>query len=235
MKEYAFNLDAIIERLGEGTWTRFVAFGSSNTERYLDCVHWLDWLELGVKHSHGRIGHFINAGLGGDTSDGLLGRFDDYVALYQPNVVIITIGGNDAGAEPQISAQEFTSNIRMLIKKTLAIGAYPVLQTYYAQALEQDAPERAERFIAFMEIIRDTARRTESGLINHLARWEALRENKPKMYADLMLDPHHVNALGNEVLGIDLMRAFQLDPIDELLERCEQGVKIQHIMDNLVE
>jgi lysophospholipase L1-like esterase len=231
--QYAERLQPVINRLVSGTWTRFVAFGSSNTERFIGGVHWLDWLELGIKHSHGRIAHFINAGLGGDTSRGLLGRFDNQVAVYSPDVVIITIGGNDAGTDTGITAAEFKRNMTTLVELTKRIGAYPVLQTYYAQQTENDLPKRVERFLEFMQILRDVAADTSSGLVDHLSRWDVLRLRKPKLYATLMRDPHHLNDRGNEVFGVDLIRAFELKPVEELLELCEEGTKIQELMDGL--
>ena len=37
--------------------TRIVAFGSSNTDRRITGMHWLDWLDLGIKQTFGRVHH----------------------------------------------------------------------------------------------------------------------------------------------------------------------------------
>ena len=83
-------IETILKRLEAGVKTRFVVFGSSNTERCIHGLHWFDWLDLGLKQTYGRVHHCINAGLGGDTTEGLLVRFDEDVALYQPHVVFVT-------------------------------------------------------------------------------------------------------------------------------------------------
>ncbi len=90
------SISAIIERLQTEPRTRFVAFGSSNTERRIHGLHWFDWLELGIAQTYGRVHTFVNTGVGGDTTYGLLARFDEDVARYAPHVVFVTIGGNDS-------------------------------------------------------------------------------------------------------------------------------------------
>ena len=227
------NLDRIIKRLERKTWTRIVAFGSSNTERFIHGTHWFDWFELGVKHTHGRIAHFINAGLSGDTSRGLLERLETQAAIYSPDVVVVTIGGNDSGVDTGIDESEFRSNLTALEERIRSSGATLVFQTYYSQDLSQDQPERATRFLQYMQIVREVAPTTGSGLIDHLTRWEPLRLCHPQEYRTLMRDANHVNTLGNMVLGLDLNRAFGLHLDAATLAHCGEGLRIQKILDEL--
>lgn len=186
-----------------------------------------------MKHTHGRIAHFINAGLGGDTSRGLLARFETQTAVYSPDVVIVTIGGNDAGVDTGIDEPEFRSNLGALEKRIRSSGAAPVFQTYYSQDLSQNQPERASRFLRYMEVVREMAATTGSGLIDHLTRWEPLRLHRPEEYQTLMRDESHVNALGNMVLGFDLNRAFGLRLDAATLAYCGEGLRIQRTLDEL--
>jgi len=101
------DLDTIRQHLQTETRTRIVAFGSSNTDRRICGLHWFDWLDLGIKHTHGRVHHFINTGIGGDTTRGLLAR-------YEPHAVFVTIGGNDSNPNAGIDAATYRANLLTL-------------------------------------------------------------------------------------------------------------------------
>ena len=225
------SLDAILRRLRAGTRTRIVAFGSSNTERRIEGLHWFDWLDLALAQSYGRAHHCINAGLGGDTSRGLLARFEEDIALYRPHAVFVTIGGNDAKPDSGLDAAAFRDNLLALEGRIRALGATPILQTYYAADTDALGPEHGPRFLAFMDIVREVAAATGAPLIDHHRRWEPLRHRHPDLYRTLMLDALHVNALGNMVLGLDLLRAFDvcLAPVQEAV--CAPGLWVQTVMD----
>ena len=140
-------METILQRFAAEQRTRIVAFGSSNTERRIHGLHWFDWLDLGIKQTYGRVHHCINAGLGGDTSRGLLQRFDEDVALYQPHVVFITIGGNDAKPDSGIDAVEFRRNLRQLQSRIRFLDAAVVFQTYYSADVVGLGPEHGSRFL----------------------------------------------------------------------------------------
>lgn len=227
------TLEAMLARLQSGARTRFVAFGSSNTERRITGLHWFDWLDLGIKQSYGRVHHCINAGLGGDTTRGLLARFEEDVALYRPHVVFITIGGNDAKPDSGIDAEDFQANLVRLDARVRALGATPVFQTYYAADVKGLGSGHGTRFLALMDRVRDAAAQTGAPLIDHHRRWEPLRARYGALYQALMLDPLHVNALGNAVMGMDLIRIFEacLTPAQRTSDRVRRALWYQAVMD----
>ncbi|MBN1459075.1 MAG: SGNH/GDSL hydrolase family protein, partial [Armatimonadetes bacterium] len=116
--------------------TRVVALGSSNTELAYHSEgrhNWFGWLEVGLRDRFGRVHHAINAGVSGETSRDMLGRFDRDVAHYRPHVVIITTGGNDCDPVHDLSRNEFEVNLRELVARCRALADCEViLQTYYA-------------------------------------------------------------------------------------------------------
>jgi lysophospholipase L1-like esterase len=226
-------IETVLNRLTSGVKTRFVAFGSSNTERHIHGLHWFDWLDLGLKQTYGRVHHCINAGLGGDTSEGLLERFEEDVALYQPHVVMITIGGNDANPASGIDSVSYHRNLINLVDMVQDIAAVPILQTYYAADIPCMEEPHGSMFLQFMDIVRVTADETRSYLIDHHKRWEPLRLSYPDIYKGLMLDALHVNPLGNIVMGLDLIRIFRAHLESAQLESCSDGLYIQQLMDNL--
>jgi lysophospholipase L1-like esterase len=226
-------METILKHLQQGQKTRIVAFGSSNTERHIHSVHWLDWLELGIRNTYGRIHTCINTGLCGDTTRGLLQRFDDDVALYQPHVVFVTIGGNDSSPTSGISNAEFQNNLRQLAAQIRALEAYVIFQTYYSADIVGLGPEHGGRFLQFMDSIRRVAADTQSILVDHHRRWEYLRKQKFEDYQQLMRDPLHVTALGNMLLGLDLVRAFGANLDETQRAACVEGIRYQQLLDRL--
>ncbi|MDF1512810.1 MAG: GDSL-type esterase/lipase family protein [Anaerolineae bacterium] len=227
------NIHNILDRLKEGQRTRLVAFGSSNTDRRIHGLHWFDWLDLALKQTYGRVHHSINAGLGGDTTPGLLARFDQDVALYQPHAVFITIGGNDSNPDKAIAAPEYRANLRRLTGMVRDLDAVPILQTYYAADIPNLGQRHGSQFLHYMDIVRETAVETGTVLVDHHRRWEPLRLTRPDLYRALMLDALHVNPLGNMLMGLDLIRAFHAALAPEQLAFCAQGLQYQQLLDRL--
>lgn len=227
------STSAIIERLKTEPRTRFVAFGSSNTERRIHGLHWFDWLELGIAQAYGRVHTFINTGIGGDTTRGLLARFDEDVARYAPHVVFVTIGGNDSKPDSEIDEVTFTGNLYALAERIRMTGATPIFQTYYSVDVPGLGAEHGARFHVFMAAMRRVAEDTRAPLVDHLRRWERLRAGHIELYRELMQDPLHVNPLGNMVMGLDLIRAFGAQLTEEQQLYCNRGLLFQRILDAL--
>jgi len=224
----------IFQRLEKNEVIRVHAFGASNTQRYLPGAHWFDYVEMGFKnHFGGSCGQFINAGISGNTTVDLLERFERDLAIYQPHLVILTIGGNDCNPAKNISPEMFRSNLKLLLEKIAALGAETLLQTYYACDLERMDPERAPKMVANMQIIREVAQETGTLLNDNDARWAALRDSDIATYRLLMLNAMHVNPTGNMVIGLDLMRLFGLPLIEEYRERCMSGLIAQALLDKV--
>jgi len=80
--------------------------------------------ELGLK---GYEAFFINKGINGDSTDGMLGRFKTSVEAERPDYVIIWAGINDlyAGREPR----RVMENLKRLYAKTLEVEAEPIACT----------------------------------------------------------------------------------------------------------
>ena len=231
----------IIRRLETEPMTRIVALGSSNTAKGYHCAgqyNWFDWLDVGLSQHYGRVHHTINAGVSGQTTRDLLARFERDVTLYQPHVVIITVGGNDCNPDQQIGIGEFRANLTELVTRSEALeGCVAVLQTYYAIDIEQmgDERARAEAFAAYMQIIGQVAGETRCPLYDHFTRWERLRKTDVRTYRRLMRDPMHLSPLGNMVLGLDDVRFFGAAVVDEIADVCAEGLHLQRVLDALGE
>ncbi len=223
-----------MQKLANGEAVVIEAFGSSNTQRRLPGMTWFDYLELGFKATYGAgCGTFINAGIGGDTSKMLLDRFDRDLRPFRPDLVIITVGGNDSNPVHNISTQQFRDNLLELHRRITDLGGQVLFQTYYACMIEQLSAEMAERMLYNMQQIRDLAAATGSPLQDHYARWGRLQKHCPKIYQLLMTDAMHVNGDGNSVLGLDLLRSFAVEMPQDFAEAFKTGYFGQQLLDLL--
>lgn len=224
----------VIANLKRGRTQRVLAFGSSNTARKLYGLHWFDCLDLAIAHQLGRNHRFINTGIGGNTTGQLLDRFDEDAALFKPHAVFITIGGNDANPARDISLAQFRTNLLELHSRFVQLNCAVIFQTYYApNTYSASDPGRQALFPQYMQAVRDVAAETDSELIDHLARWEPLRDHYPAYYIQLMRDQMHVNDLGNMVIGLDLARRYDLPLGLEAQEQWSFPKQCQALMDSL--
>lgn len=192
---------------------RIVLFGASNTERYMPGIHWGDVLETAMRIRFGRKFQIINSGVSGNNTRQALHRFDRDVALFQPDLVIVTFGGNDREKETPsryIPEEEYKENLRTLCQKIRALNALPVLQTYYKMDLEAMEKPYAERFVRNMQIVRDLAKEENCHLVDQYAVFDKVDPLVHKY--KLMLNPCHTNENGNILIGLELLRHFGLSP-----------------------
>ena len=212
---------------------RVAAFGASNTQRYLPGTHWFDYVEMGFKNIYGGgCGHFINSGISGNTTLDLLNRFDRELAFYKPDLVIMTIGGNDCNPAKNISGEQFRANLIELCNKIKALGSDILIQTYYACDLEMiTPPERADLMVKYMQIVREVAASENLLLNDNDFRWAQLRDNDLATYRLLMLNSMHVNDLGNQLIGLDLLRKLGLSLREDYRNQCAPGLLAQALMD----
>lgn len=192
---------------------RVIAFGSSNTELHwhsLGHFNWFSWLSSAMREWIGRHITTINQGIGGETSKDLLQRIDRDVILFNPNLVIITIGGNDTWKG--LTIQEYQEFLTQTIEKIKEVNAIPVLQTYYC-LLYHEMDEVFQLFPQIVEINRKISNEMKIPLIDQYKYFSPFYKNDPKNYAKMMLDGLHVNPIGNAIMGIIASRSFSLpDP-----------------------
>ena len=193
---------------------RLIAFGSSNTELHwhsLGHFNWFSWLSSSLREWVGKHVTVINQGIGGETVMDLVKRFDRDVLSFKPDIVIITIGGNDTWKG--ISIEDYKESLKFLVDELRNIKAIPVLQTYYG-LLYNSMPEVFSRFPKFVEVNRTLSSEENVYLIDQYKHFFPFYENEPETYSNIMLDGLHVNQIGNALMGIIACRYFGLpDPI----------------------
>ena len=199
------------ERMEKSPYFRVVVFGASNTERYLPGLHWSDILEVGLRQRYGRKFHLINSGVSGNQTVEALKRFERDVASFAPDIVIITLGGNDCNPKPEkfVSANDFVKNMSEIVRRVRELGALPIIQTYYKMDLEAMVPERAENFVKYMELVREAARQNNVFLVDQYKLFEAFPP--AVLRYKLLLNAMHTNDLGNAVIGVNLLKHLGID------------------------
>ena len=225
------TVELIRRDLQPGEKAVILTYGSSNTERFLPGMHWCDILELALRDTYGRFHQCINTGLCGDTSRGLLQRFEKDAARFHPKMVILTIGGNDRDPVHNIPPEQFALNLRDLQRRFADIGCRTVFQTYYA--VDPARIGDLGSFHCYMDLVRQAAHDTGSDLVDHLVRWEAFQQAYPERYLDLMLDGFHVNPGGNTILGHYLSRHVGAKPASTTDTFWDEALSILQLMDEL--
>ncbi|MFH2068445.1 MAG: SGNH/GDSL hydrolase family protein [Candidatus Omnitrophota bacterium] len=229
----------IYQKLASKQFIRMVAFGSSSTQRFDVGMHWFDFVELGFKNVYGgSCGQFINSGVTNNTTKDLLERFDSQLAVYCPDLVIVTVGANDCIF--RIPLEESHQNLLRLHAQITELGADVVFQTFYAcdmQLLKELNLEWNRHLVTdmvyYLDTIRGVAKDAGCCLIDCDARWSPLRDMYLSEYRKLMRDPLHVNALGNMLIGLDVMRFFDTQLRFDQTEYCHDGLLMQYRLDIL--
>lgn len=201
---------------------RVIAFGSSNTELHwhsLGHFNWFSWLSSSLREWIGRQVTCINQGINGETVVDLVIRLERDILSFHPNVVIITIGGNDTWKKIEI--EEYIKNLSNIIERVQEIGAIPILQTYYC-LLYDKMDEIFQNFPDYVEVNRKLALEKNIPILDQYKYFRPYYEQDSENYSKLMLDGLHVNPLGNAIMGILACRRFNLpDPVfyDESFKR----------------
>ena len=85
--------------------------------------------------------------------------------------------------------------------------------------------------VKYMGIVRETAAELGTAFNDNDVRWAKLRDNDIASYRLLMLNSMHVNDIGNQLIGLDLMRKFGLPLSETYRGQCAPGLLAQALMD----
>ena len=205
------DFSAVRERLDKQETLRIVLFGASNTDRYMAGTHWGDVLHLGLRYTYFKPVWVINSGAVGNNTREALARFDRDVKAFSPDIVIITLGGNDCDPRPEkfVPEAEYRANLREIADRVTACGGLPVFQTYYKMDISAMEPDRAKWFLKNMEIVREEAAGNNWPLIDQYKLFDQLDENTFRY--KYMLNAMHVNENGNILIGFEVLRHFNLN------------------------
>ena len=205
------DFSTVIARLEACENLRIVLFGASNTDRYMPGIHWGDILHLGLRYKYGTPLWIINSGISGNNTREALARFDRDVTPFSPDLVIVTLGGNDCNPAPEkfVPEDEYRANLREIAARIVRLGALPVFQTYYRMDIPAMDPERAKWFLRNMDIVLEEAAENNWPLIDQRAVFNHLGDEEFRY--KYMLNPMHVNENGNILIGLEVLRHLRIN------------------------
>ena len=146
----------------------------------------------------------INAGEGADRTDEAIKRFDNDVAAFDPDIVLIMFGANDLNQLNKYNSSlrvKFENNLQTLHDKCAAIGAKAVFMTptkmdysyYESKFTEQGGIDYCYK--TFLQTIKDVAERNGCVFVDNFAPWDKLEDVK-----QYIIDSGHPNAQGYALL-----------------------------------
>lgn len=182
----------------------------------------------GAKHTHGmrsypeifeerirwEMGRFadvvINTAISGNTTKNILDGFKQRVIRFQPDVVVLMIGTNDAAVRNNISIDQFEKNLTVLIGNIRETGAIPVLLTPTPIIIDK-APERKD-LEKYVVKIREIALQNNVVLVDNWLIWNTDLQEKysNSVNRKLLNDPLHPNGYGHQEIAIALFKKLSI-------------------------
>ncbi len=162
----------------------------------------------------------INSGMGGDSTAGVLSRFDRDVAAYDPDIVLIMIGANDlmSSSFSQSKVDSYRTNLGTLYDRCAAIGAQVIFMTH--NKIKTSAFNSESRYAAFggivgateamANVVRTVAAEKGALLIDNWAYWKNLDETQ------YLIDTCHPNDAGYDMY-VTTISEFMLDNVASIL------------------
>ncbi len=140
----------------------------------------------------------------------VLDEFDHLVARFDPAIVSISLGTNDAN-DGLGGIPAFEEAMTQLVERSQRLGARVILQT--PALVTAGAVRRAASLPAYADSVRKLAARTDAILVDHERYWaERFGEAEPIAWLD---DHSHPNTVGHLQMANLLLRTLGLGEMSE--------------------
>lgn len=148
---------------------------------------------------------WINVGLNGDTTTGMLMRFHPHVIALQPDYVIILGGGNDLVQEA--SAERIFSNLQQMVKLSEEHSIIPILGIQ-PQPAGADIPQEWKELTDYGSVARNT-HTLKDLILTYCGEKEyfcinfddGMKEKLKNRYRHYFFDGVHPDANGHKILA----------------------------------
>jgi lysophospholipase L1-like esterase len=193
-----------VSLLASGDKAVIVAFGDSITAGYAVRRGFpYFWREaLSAKYPKADL-ELVNQGVSGDTTHDGLARLGWSVIYYQPDLVTMNFGINDAAYG--IGLEKFKSNFTEMVERVqaecgsevLLLSSQPLLTPYFDKLV-----------LKYYEAVEEVAEETGVGFVDVYGSWmERVRQGTP--LESLILEGlDHPNEAGYRIIAEELMRRF---------------------------
>ncbi len=197
-------------------------------------VNWIftgNSITQGAKHTHGMREYpeifderirwemqrpydvIINTAIYGHTSQNIIKDFDKRVSRFNPRVVVLMIGINDAAEDRNISTESFGNNLTILIDRIREIGAIPIMMSPNIIITERN-PERSRLYL-YVEKMGQIVRTKNVIYVDNWNIWlmELQQKYPGEVFNKLMNDPLHPNEYGHQEIAMALFKELSIfDP-----------------------
>jgi len=158
---------------------------------------------------------FINSGISGDKTTGLLNGFEWRVLRFKPDIISINLGMNDSG-EKDKGLEKYRNNLQNMIDQGKKAGAIVILHT--PQPTVKPRPFLAE----YAQAARELAVKNNLILVDNWQYWSEKVPNEAERKA-WMNDNIHPNGIGHAEMAKTMLKA--LDLFDAKSPVCNMGAK----------
>ena len=190
--------------LEAGSDATIVAFGDSITAGFAVRRGFPSlWKEmLQQKFPEAKV-EMINSGISGDTSQDGLARLDWAVLSYEPDLVTINFGINDAVLD--ISVDEFKANLIKMIKR-IRSGPGSEMLLLSSQPLETPPYDRIVQ--DYYRAVEDVAREMEVGFVDVYRAWMEHVRAGTSLESLIIPGLDHPNDAGYRIIAEEMMKLF---------------------------
>ena len=152
----------------------------------------------------------INTAISGHTTQNLINDFDKRIASFNPKVVVLMIGTNDAAQDRNISIENFGNNLIQLIDQIRNTGAIPIIMSPNIIITEKN-PER-NRLHLYVEKMREITKKKNVIYVDNWSNWsiELQQKYKDEVFKKLMNDPLHPNGFGHQEIAMALFKELSI-------------------------
>ena len=226
------TLTGLLGKLKSGKKVTIVALGDSITELKWHTrghLNWCGYLQEALFETYGRNRSWvINSGRSGETIEGGIQRLDEDVFRFDPDLVIVSYGMNDA--RTPMSLESFRSTLILLIERLreradceiLLRTPNPVVNPSTPTALVEGQKGGSEtagtRVGLFAGTIVEVAREKGCAFVDHYTEWKKLEMERsglaeaPSRLWLRMSDQVHPGPLGHLAFFRELAPLFRVAP-----------------------
>jgi lysophospholipase L1-like esterase len=212
------KLTALCEKLRAGEPVTIVALGDSNTCNHIFTAGAKQWPELFATELQTQCDSqqvtLINRGICGDTAQQGLSRLQRDVLRFDPDLVIVTFGTNDANKEV---VDTYLPSLRSIVRQCTDRGSVVLLKTI--TPILESQPTPAHLWLndtRHQEVVEQTvayARQEGVPCIDIYNLWRDKEREGTLGMARLMFDEVHTNSAGHRLVARMLLPAFSLQPL----------------------
>ena len=149
----------------------------------------------------------INTAISGHVTVDILNDFEWRINQFNPHVVSLMIGTNDAADSRKIAVEVFEQNLLMLIQKIQNANAIPILHTPNTITCEGSGKQRS-RLAQYVNTVRKVALKMNVMLVDHWKFWEV--NEKRRNSEHWLADPLHPGGRGHLELAREFFRTIKI-------------------------